>query len=127
VYAEQSTLDLVGRLLIVQFFLLTGLANLRPASIKDHIERMARFGVPLPALAFWLGMVLNFAGCALLIADWHAAWGVYALMLFTAAATAIFHRFWRMSDPFKRNFSRITLLGNAGIVGGLLLLIERVR
>jgi hypothetical protein len=32
-----------------------------------------------------------------------------------------------MSDPMKRNFSRITLLGNAALLGGLLLLLQNVR
>ena len=126
-FAEQSALDLIGRLLIVQFFLLTGLANLRPAAIKDHVDRLAQFKVPFPSTAFSVGMILNFTGCALLLANWHPAWGVYSLMLFTVVATLIFHRFWRTTDPVKRNFSRITLLGNAGILGGLLLLLERVR
>jgi hypothetical protein len=43
------------------------------------------------------------------------------------AATAVFHRFWSMQDPAKRNLSRIILLGNTGILGGLLLLLENVR
>jgi hypothetical protein len=32
-----------------------------------------------------------------------------------------------MQDPAKRNGSRITLLGNTAIVGGLLLLLGNVR
>jgi hypothetical protein len=32
-----------------------------------------------------------------------------------------------MQDPVKRNGSRITLLGNTAIVGGLLLLLGNVR
>jgi uncharacterized membrane protein YphA (DoxX/SURF4 family) len=47
---------------------------------------------------------------------------VYCLILFTVAATAIFHRFWTM-DPAKGNISRIILLGNTAILGGLLLLL----
>jgi uncharacterized membrane protein YphA (DoxX/SURF4 family) len=58
---------------------------------------------------------------------WHPAIGVILLMVFTVAATAIFHRFWQKSDPLQRNISRITLLGNTAILGGLLLLLERVR
>ncbi len=61
-------------------------------------------------------------GCALLIADWHAAVGVYCLVALIVAATAILHRFWRMPDPAKRNASRINLLLNTGLLGGLLLL-----
>ena len=121
-YGDTSWLDTAGRLLIVLCFLATGLCNLTRARIKDHIERMAAFGTPLPALAFWTGIALQFTGCALLLLDWHPEIGVYCLILFTIAATAIFHRFWRM-DPAKGDISRIILLGNIAILGGLLLVL----
>ena len=66
-------------------------------------------------------------GMVLLAFDWHPAVGVICLMVFTITATAIFHRFWTKSDPIQRNISRITLLGNLAILGGLLLLLENVR
>ena len=121
-YGDTSWLDTAGRLLIVLCFLATGLCNLTKARIKDHIERMAAFGTPLPALAFWTGIALQFTGCALLLFDWYAEIGVYCLILFTVTSTAIFHRFWLM-DPAKGNISRIILLGNTAILGGLLLVL----
>ena len=124
---EMSWLDIAGQQLIVLFFLVTGVSNLTKARIADHIDRMAGFGVPFPATTFWLGIVLQLTGCALLILDWHPAVGVICLMVFTITATAIFHRFWQKSDPLQRNISRITLLGNLAILGGLLLLLENVR
>ena len=126
-YGDLSWTDTAGRLLIVLCFLATGLCNLTKARIKDHIDRMAVFHTPFPAAVFWIGIALQFAGCALLLADWHPEIGVYCLILFTLAATAIFHRFWGMQDAAKRNLSRIILLGNTAILGGLLLLLENVR
>ena len=41
-------------------------------------------------------------------------------------ATAIFHRFWQKTDPLQRNVSRITLLGNMAILGGLCLLLQNI-
>jgi len=52
---------------------------------------------------------------------------VILLIIFTVLATAIFHRFWQRQDPTQRNASRIALLSNVAIVGGLLLLLENVR
>jgi putative oxidoreductase len=123
----ETWLDLAGRYLIVIFFLVTGVSNLTKARIADHIDRMADFGVPFPATTFWLGIALQLTGCALLVLDWHPAVGVMCLIVFTITATAIFHRFWQKSDPLQRNISRITLLGNLAILGGLLLLLENVR
>jgi len=126
-YGDLVWTDTAGRLLIVACFLVTGLCNLTRARIKDHIDRMAALGTPFPAAAFWIGIALQFTGCALLLTDWRAEIGVWCLIVFTVAATAIFHRFWSLPDPSKRNLSRIILLGNTAILGGLLLLLESVR
>jgi putative oxidoreductase len=123
---REPLLDFLGRWLIVLYFLVSGASNLTKARIADHIERMIGFGVPFAAAAFWAGIVLQFTGCLLIIADWHAAAGVVCLIVFTIAATAIFHRFWEKTDPLQRNLSRINLLGNIAILGGLLLLLQNI-
>ena len=120
-------LGTAGEQLIVLFFLLTGIFNLTKARIADHIERMRAFGTPVPAALFWLGIALQFAGCAMIELRWHPALGVGCLIVFTVAATAIFHRFWQKSDPVQRNFSRLTLLSNTAVLGGLLLLLDRLQ
>jgi putative oxidoreductase len=126
-FDDASLLETAGRLLVVFFFLTAGFCNLTEARIKDHIERMAALHTPLPAAAFWIGIVLQFTGCALLLTGWHADIGVYCLIVFTVAASVTFHRFWIMQDPARRNTSRVMLLNNIGLLGGLLLLLENVR
>ena len=116
-----------GRLLIVGFFIVAGGMNLTSARIADHIERATRFNTPFPNFVFWAGIALQFASCALVLADWHADVGVVGLVVFTVLASAIYHRFWQMDDPMKRNFSRLALLNNVAIVGGLLLLLAATR
>ena len=123
----ETWLGIAGKHLIVLFFLVTGVSNLTRARIADHIERMRAFGTPAPVALFWLGIVLQFSGCALIELGWHPAIGVGCLIAFTVTATAIFHRFWQKSDPVQRNVSRLTLLGNTAILGGLLLLLDRMR
>jgi putative oxidoreductase len=120
-------LDVAGRLLMTGYFLVAGIANVTPARVQDHIERMRAFGTPFPAAVFWAGIVLQFIGCALVISGWHADAGVLCLIAFTVLASAIFHRFWQKPDPVQRNASRLALLSNVAIVGGLLLLLENVR
>jgi putative oxidoreductase len=124
---DSAWLDVAGRLLIVAFFVIAGLCNLTPARIKDHIDRMILFKTPAPAFLFWFGIVLQFVSCALILAGWHADWGVVGLIVFTVVATAIFHRFWQMDDPGRRNGMRLGLLNNVAILGGLLLLLQNVR
>ncbi|HET7197701.1 MAG TPA: DoxX family protein [Burkholderiales bacterium] len=119
-------LEEAGQWLILAFFLVTGLSNLTKARIADHIGRMRAFGTPFPAAAFWLGIALQFTGCALVAAGWHAGIGVACLIVFLVVATAIFHRFWQKSDPVQRNLSRLSLLANVAILGALLLLLADV-
>ncbi len=123
---DATSLDSAGRLLIVGFFVTAGLCNLTPPRIKDHIDRMAALGTPVPVAVFWTGIVLQFTGSALLLAGWHAGVGAIFLIVFTVAATLIFHRFWSRPDPQQRNLSRIMFLNNTGLLGGLVLLLHNV-
>ena len=118
---------IAGKLLIILFFLTAGSLNLVPRRTQDHIERMAAFGVPLPAAAFWIGIAMEFVGCALVLAGWHADVGVWLLITFTAVAGGIFHRFWLVDDPVRRQSLRIALLNNVAVIGGLLLLLQAVK
>jgi uncharacterized membrane protein YphA (DoxX/SURF4 family) len=127
IIGDASWVDTVGRLLIVGFFLTAGVMNLAPARVKDHIERMAAFGVPFPAAAFWFGMALQFTGIALLLTGWHAEIGAWCLIVFTVVANAMFHRFWTAQDPARRNILRLMLLNGIAITGGLLLLLQNMR
>ena len=122
-----SWIEIAGRLLLVAFFVAAGLFNLTPARIKDHVDRLAGFEIPLPAAAFWFGITLQFTGCALLLADWHPRIGAWCLIVFTVAANAIFHRYWLVADPGRRNVTRLLLLNGMAILGGLLLLLASVR
>ncbi len=126
-YSDATEFETAGRLLMVSFFLVAGSMNLAPARVKDHVARMAGFGVPAPAVAFWTGMAIQFAGCALLLADWHPEIGAWFLIVFTAVANAVFHRFWLVRDPVRRNTTRLMLLNGIAILGGLLLLLDSVR
>ena len=126
-YGDAPWLDTAGRLIIVSFFLAAGLYNIQPARARDHIERIAALGWPMPAAAFWFGMMLKFTGCALVLVNWHPELGVWCLIVFTVVANSMFHRFWRITDPARRHTLRLLLLNGIAIVGGLLLLLQNVR
>lgn len=126
-YGDASWLDTAGRLIIVFFYMAAGLFNVQPAKARGHIERIRALGWPLPAVAFWFGMTMQFVGCALVLANWHAQFGVWCLLVFTIVANAMFHRFWRVPDPDRRQTLRLMLLNGIAITGGLLLLLQNVR
>jgi putative oxidoreductase len=124
---DASWLDTAGRLLIVGFFLILGIRNLSKFQIEDHIKRLTLAGTPMPAVAFWTGSVIEFAGCAFLLLNWHPAIGVLCLIVFTVLATALLLRFWEADDPMKRIAMQNGFMTNIALVGGLLLLLQNVR
>jgi len=125
--SDVSWLDTAGRLLIVAFFLTTGIRNLQRHQVEDHVERLAAFNTPLPAATFWTGLALEFIGCALVLFNWYPALGVLCLLVFTVAASALLLRFWEVDEPAKRIGMQNGMLANIGVVGGLLLLLQNVR
>lgn len=124
---DASWMLLLGKWMIATLFLVAGTLNCIPPRPRDHIERMAGFGVPLPAFAFWFGIGMEFAGCALLLTGLHPQAGIALLIAFTAIAGGIFHRFWLVVDPMRRQQLRIALLNNIAVIGGLLVLLHAVR
>ena len=126
-FNDASWLDTAGRMLIVAFFVIVGIRNLSKRHIEDHIKRLTLSGTPMPAVAFWAGIALQFGGCALLLANWLPAIGVLCLIAFTVLATALLLRFWQMDDPMKRLGMQNGFMSNIAIFGGLLLLLQNVR
>ena len=125
-YQDASWLDTAGRLLLVAFFLAVGIRNLQRQHVDDHIKRLTNFRTPFPKMTFWIGQTMEFAGCALVLLDWHPAIGVLLLLVFTIVASALLLRFWEVEGPMRTGLQN-GMLANIGIVGGLLLLLQHVR
>jgi uncharacterized membrane protein YphA (DoxX/SURF4 family) len=109
----------IARLCLAIVFLYSGIAKLR--HWRSSIEEVKGDGLPWPA-AFAAATVFTqlVGGC--LVATGFLAWiGALLLAAFTAAATALGHRFWlRRGAEFRHELT--TSLEHVAIVGGLLLL-----
>lgn len=123
---DASIYDSIGRLLILAFFIIVGLRNLSAHHVEDHVKRLGFFKCPMPRLAFWAGIILEFIGCVLVLINWHADIGVLCLLAFTVLATLLLLRFWEMDDPMKRMGMQNGFMSNVAITGGLLLLLQNV-
>ncbi|MGH6683360.1 MAG: hypothetical protein ACRECA_05455 [Pseudolabrys sp.] len=121
---DASWIDSAGKLLILAFFLIVGVRNLSSHHVEDHVKRLTFFKAPMPRQTFWAGIVLEAAGCALVLLNWHPAIGVLCLIIFTVLATLLLLRFWYMDDPMKRAGMQNGFLANIAVVGGLLLLLQ---
>jgi putative oxidoreductase len=123
---DGSWLDTAGRLLIVAFFVIVWVRNLSSHHVEDHVKRLTHFKAPVPRVMFWAGMVLDAAGCLMLLLNWHPAIGALCLIAFTVLASLLLLRFWEMDDPMKRTGMQNGFLANIAVVGGLLLLLQDV-
>jgi uncharacterized membrane protein YphA (DoxX/SURF4 family) len=119
-YQEHTALQAAGQLLLAFAFLATGIRN-AGWKFRQHVERMAGYGVPKPALALSVGLVLQLTGAALLALDVSRTAGAILLIVFTVLASAIFHRWWLVQDPLLQHLHLSSLLVNCGMVGALLL------
>lgn len=119
-YHDHTPLQAAGQLLLAFAFLATGVRN-AGWKFRQHAERMAAYGVPYPGLALMAGFVLQFAGAVLLALDLWRSVGAGLLIAFTVLASAIFHRWWLISDPLLSHLHLSNLIVNCGVIGGLLL------
>jgi putative oxidoreductase len=119
-FQDHTAAQAAGQLLLALAFLATGIRNLG-WKFRQHADRMAAYGVPLPKATLAMGFVLQFAGAGLLALDLHRVLGATLLIAFTLLASAIFHRWWLIADPLLSHLHLSNLLVNCGIIGGLLL------
>jgi putative oxidoreductase len=121
-YEDRTLWQIAGQLLVAFLFLGTGVVN-ASTKFKQHLDRMVALGVPFAKPALIAGFALQLAGGLLLALDWHRQVGAMILIVFTVAATAIFHQYWKVDDPLRRHLHVSFIFSNCGIVGALLLLI----
>jgi putative oxidoreductase len=119
-YADHTPLQAAGQLLLAFAFLATGVRN-AGWKFRQHLDRMAAYGVPQPRLVLIAGFALQFLGAILLAVDLWRALGAALLIVFTVLASAIFHRWWLAPDPLLSHLHLSNLIVNCGVVGGLLL------
>ena len=118
----ETTLHLVGRLLIAFLFLGT-LATNATMKFEQHRARMEAYGIPFPAAVLSFGFLMQGVGGLMLAFDWHRAVGAWICIVFLVVATAIFHRWWTVTnDPLRRHLHISFVFANTGLIGGLLLL-----
>jgi len=119
VEALERYATLVGRILISQIFLISGLQKILDWS--GNAELMASrgmFAVPL----FLAGAILVEVGGGLsLLLGFRSRLGALLLFLFLIPTTLIFHSFWT-EPPDRVQIQSIMFMKNLAIMGGLLLL-----
>ena len=118
----QNEILLAARLLLGGAFVFAGLRNIQNRAFLTQL--MAARGVPQAQLALWLGIVLQVAAGALVIAGLWTAFAAAILILFLIVATPMFHNFWDHQGPDRA--ARINgFVGNVALTGGFLALMAQ--
>ena len=118
----QNEILLAARLLLGGAFVFAGVRNIQNRAFLTQL--MAARGVPQAQLALWLGIVLQVAAGALVIAGLWTAFAAAILILFLIVATPMFHNFWDHRGPDRA--ARINgFVGNVALSGGFLTLIAQ--
>lgn len=118
-YEDTDPVLAIGQILIGGFFIAMLIKNFR---IWDYNVQRIGETLPFPAAVLVAGFVIQAIGAVLVILDIHADIGAVLLMIFTIAATSLFHRFWSMEDPMRRTYHMLLLSSNVALFGGLLMI-----
>lgn len=117
-YADHTATEAAGQAIIAIYFIWQGIKNVM--LWNTNVGRLQAKGFP-GRLSLSIGFVLQFTGAFLVFVDWHTAIGAGLLIAFTVLATAIFHRYWTMTEP-QRTYHFLLMSCNFCITGALLLL-----
>ena len=128
-YDGASLLEIIGRILMAGFFLVTIALNANKTQLKSHVDRMVAGHMPYPAFVFWFGIAMELVGAVLVLANWHARIGALLLIVFTVLATASLIPFelWELivRPPDRKLAVLVTVLLNGAVVWYLARLLRR--
>ena len=110
--ALQSSLALIGRLLLAAMFILSGFGKLGDPS--GTIGYIASAGLPLPPVAYAIALVVEIGAGILLVLGYRARWVALILAAFTLASAIGFH------TDFADQNQMIHFMKNLAITGGFL-------
>lgn len=116
----QNPMSLAGRLLLALLFLPAGLSKMG-AGFDGTVGYIASVGLPLPAAAAAIAIIVEVVGGAALIAGYRTR--IVALMLaaFTLVASVFFHAYWAVPVD-QQMMQELLFFKNIAVVGGLLTL-----
>jgi putative oxidoreductase len=112
-------ITLLGRILVAILYLMSGFGKImEPEATKGAI---ASTGVPMVPVLYVLAIIFELVGALTVLFGIKARWGASMLIIFTLAASVLFHNFWA-SPAAEMQMQLINFLKNLAIIGGLLIL-----
>ena len=109
---------LAGRVLLAVLFIVSGYGKI--GGFDGTVQALAGKGLPLPMVAAAIALAIEFLGGLMLAVGWKTRWVAVVIVLFTIAASFLFHDFWNLADAARRT-NQIMFMKNIAIIGGLLM------
>jgi putative oxidoreductase len=110
----------IGRIALAAIFIMSGFGKV--LALSDTAAYIASKGVPLPLVAAVVAAFCELGFGLLIAVGFRTKLAAAALVVFTIAATVMFHDFWTMTGA-DREMNQIEALKNLAMVGGFLMLI----
>jgi uncharacterized membrane protein YphA (DoxX/SURF4 family) len=112
-----------GRILFILYFFLMGSSLL--LNFKEHSALLRRKGVPLPAAATILTVVMMIGGSALVLFNWHMWIGAALLFGIIFPAPFFLHHFWNEKESYPRLSEFAHFIKDISLAGAALLLLSK--
>lgn len=119
-HEQHTAIEILAHIMIAFLFLHRGLGAI--GRFDHHRARLSARSIPLPGLALALGLGMMLVGGASVAFGIFTAIGAGLLIVFTVAATVLYHDFWTVRDPEGRRRQATSFSYNIAVVGGLLLI-----
>jgi len=114
-------IQIIGRTLFVLYFILMGSSHL--FNFREHAALLGRKGVPLPAAATMLTVVMMVGGGVLVLFDWHKWIGAAMLFGIIFPAPFFLHHFWNETESYSRLSEFAHFIKDISLAGAALLLL----
>jgi putative oxidoreductase len=108
---------LIGRILLATVFLVSGVRKVM--GVAATTGYLTKLGFPMPEVMVWIAIVIEIGGALALIVGWQTRRAAWLMIVFTAIATMMAHRFWEFDAAQYANQMN-HFLKNVAIIGGML-------
>lgn len=115
-------IQIIGRTLFVLYFILMGSSHL--FNFREHAALLGRKGVPLPAAATLLTVVMMVGGSVLVLFNWHKWIGAAMLFGIIFPAPFFLHHFWNETESYSRLSEFAHFIKDISLAGAALLLLS---
>ncbi len=118
--SSSSIVPLLGRILIGQIFILSGVNKL--THFSDMAGYVAAVHLPLPSVSLGIAAAIEIFGGLAILVGYQAKLAAWLEFLFLIPTTFLFHNFWALHDATARQDNMAHFQKNVAIMGGLLIL-----